>query len=78
MHFSVYMQPANECSLFLTPASENEVKRVIANLNDGATRKDGVTAKTLKIVSDAVVTLITHLANLSFIQGVFHQNYNLN
>ena len=72
--FSVYMPPANECSLFLTPASENEVKRVIANLNDGSPWKDGVTAKTLKTVSDAVATPITHLANLSFIQGVFPQD----
>ena len=68
------MPPANECSLFLTPASENEVKRVIANLNDGSPGKDGVTAKTLKTVSDAVATPITHLANLSFIQGVFPQD----
>ena len=68
------MPPANECSLFLTPASENEVKCVIANLNDGSPGKDGVTAKTLKTVSDAVATPITHLANLSFIQGVFPQD----
>ena len=74
MDFSIYMPPANECSLFLTPASENEVKRVIANLNDGSPEKDGVTAKTLKTVSDAVATPITHLANLSFIQGVFPQD----
>ena len=72
--FSVYMPPANECSLFLTPASENEVKRVIANLNDGSPGKDGVTAKTLKTVSDAVATPITHLANLSFTQGLFPQD----
>ena len=64
------MPPANECSLFLTPASENEVKRVIANLNDGSPGKDGVTAKTLKTVSDAMATPITHLANLSFTQGL--------
>ena len=58
----------------LTPASENEVKRVIANLNYGSPAKDGITAKTLKTVSDAVATPITHLANLSFIQGVFPQD----
>ena len=75
--FSVYMPPANECSLFLTPASENEVKRVIANLNDGSPGKDGVTAKTLKTVSDAVATPITHLANLSFTQGVFPQDLKM-
>ena len=65
--FSRYMPPPNECSLFLTPASESEVKRIITNLSDGAPGKDGVTAKTLKIVSDVVVTPITHLANLSFL-----------
>ena len=62
--FSVYMPPANECSLFLTPAPENEVKHVIANLNDGAPGQDGVKAKALKIASDAVITPLTHLANL--------------
>ena len=55
-------------------ASENKFKRVIANLNDGSPGKDGVTAKTLKTVSDAVATPITHLANLSFIQGIFPQD----
>ena len=72
--FSVYMPPANGCSLFLTPASENEVKRVIANLNDGSPGKDGVTTKTLKTVSDAVATPITHLANLKLTQGLFSQD----
>ena len=77
MDFSVYMPPANECSLFLTPESENEVKRVIANLNDGSPGKGNVTTKTLKTVSDAVATPITHLANLSFIQGVFPQDLKM-
>ena len=74
LDFSVCMPPANECSLFLIPASENEVKRVIANLNDGSPGKDGVTAKSLKTVSDPVATPITHLANPSFTQGLFPQD----
>ena len=41
--------PPNECSLFLTPASETEVKRIIANLSDGAPGKDCVTEKPLKL-----------------------------
>ena len=65
--FSSYMLLPNECSLFLTPASETEVKRIITNLSDGAPGKDGVTGKPLKIVSDVVVTPITHLPNLSFL-----------
>ena len=75
--FSRYMPLPNECSLFLTPASESEVIRIITNLSDGAPGKDGVTAKTLKIVSDVVVTPITHLANLSFLQGVFPQDLKI-
>ena len=70
----MYTCHLNECSLFLTPTSENEVKRVIANLNDGSPGKDGVTAKALKTVSDAVATPITYLANLSFTQGLFPQD----
>ena len=73
--FSRYMPPPNECSLFLTP--ESEVKRIITNLNDEAPGKDGVTAKTLKIVSHVVVTPITHLANLSFLQEVFPQDLKI-
>ena len=60
MNFSIYMPLANKCSLFLSPASENEIKHIIANLNYGATGEHGVTAKTLKIVSDAVITPNTH------------------
>ena len=75
--FSRYMPLLNECSLFLTPASESEVIRILTNLSDGAPGKDGVTAKTLKIVSDVVVTPITHLANLSFLQGVFPQDLKI-
>ena len=71
------MPPPNECSLFLIPASESEIKRIITNLSDGAPGKDGVTAKTLKIVSDEEVTPITHLANLSFLQGVFPQDLKI-
>ena len=58
-------------------ASESEVKRIITNLSNGAPGKDGVTAKTLKIVSDVVVTPIPHLANLSFQQGVFPQDLKI-
>ena len=56
--YSRYMSPPNACSLFLTPASESEVRRMITNLSGGAPGKDGVTAKTLKFVSDVVVTPI--------------------
>ena len=71
------MLPPNECLLFLTPASESDVKRLITNLSDGAPGNDGVTANPLKIVSDVVVTPITHLANLSFLQGVFPQDLKI-
>ena len=75
--FSRYMPPPNECSLFLTPASETEVKRIITNLGTGAPGKDCVTEKPIKIVSDVVVTPITHLAILSFLQGVFPQDLKI-
>ena len=39
--FSVYIPSANECSLFLTPASDNEVKRVIVGLPKYASNLHG-------------------------------------
>ena len=41
------------------------------------TRENGVTAKPVKIVPDVLVTIITHLANLSFLQGVFPQDIKI-
>ena len=63
---SIYMPSANECSLLLTPTSENEIKRAIANFNNLAPWKDGVTAKIFEIVSDAMVTPspISHIYRL--------------
>ena len=68
------MPKGNEYSLFLLPATDNEVKNIIKQLKDGAsgtTGRDGITSSSLKIVSDNIAKPITRIVNLSFSQGVF-------
>ena len=66
-----YMPKGNEFSLFLLPATDNEVKNIIKQLKDGASGRDGITSSSLKIVSDNIAKPITRIVNLSFSQGVF-------
>ena len=58
-------------SFFLSPTEESEVKKIIAELKDGAPGKDGIMSKSLKCISDHVAIHLTHLINLSFSQGIF-------
>ena len=57
--------------MFVAPVSETETRKLIMQLNDGAPGRDGVTAKSLKCITDHIAMPLTRLANLSFAQGVF-------
>ena len=46
------------------------MKKLIMQLNDGAPGRDGVTAKSLKCITDHIAMPLSRLANLSFTQGV--------
>ena len=59
--------------MFAAPVSEPEMKKLIMQLNDGAPGRDGVTAKSLKCITDRIAMPLTRLANLSFTQGVFQE-----
>ena len=69
--FKSYMPATNDLSMFVAPVSEQKIKKLIMQLNDGAPGKDGVTAKSLKCITDHITMPLTRLANLSFTQGVF-------
>ena len=58
-------------SFFLRPTEESEVKKIIAELKDGAPGKDGIMSKCLKCISDHVAIHLTRLINLYFSQGIF-------
>ena len=65
------MPQQNNMSLFLSPVNDSEVKKIIAQLKDGAPGQDGIMSKWLKCISDHVAIPLTRLTNLSFSQGVF-------
>ena len=69
--FKSYMSTTNDISMFVAPVSEQEMKKLIMQLNDGAPGRDGVTAKSLKCIADHIAMSLTRLANVSFAQDVF-------
>ena len=71
LQYRAYMPSRNEFSMFLTPVSELEIKKIIGHLKDGSPGKDGVTSKSLKYVIDHIAQPLSHLANLSFLKGIF-------
>ena len=71
--FKSYMPATNDISMFVAPVSEPEMKKFIMQLNDGTPGRDGVTAKSLKCITDHIAMPLTRLANLSITQGVFQE-----
>ena len=53
------------------------MKKLIMQLNDGAPGKDGVTAKSLKYITDHIAMPLSRLANLSFTQGIFPRDLKI-
>ena len=71
INYRKFMPEQNKMSFFLSPTEESEVKKIIAELKDGAPGKDGIMSKSLKCISDHVAIPLTRLINLSFSQGIF-------
>ena len=65
------MPEKNKMSFFLSLTEESEVKKIIAELKDGAPGKDGIMSKSPKCISDHVAIPLTRLINLSFSHGIF-------
>ena len=68
------MPEQNKMPFFLSPTEELEIKKMIAELKDGAPGKDGIMCKSLKCISDHVDIPVNRLINLHFSQGVFLMN----
>ena len=58
-HYKSYMPAKNDLSMFVTPVSEPEMKKLIMRLNDGALGKDGVTAKSLNCITDYIAMTLS-------------------
>ncbi len=56
-----------ENSFFLSPTTENEIKKIISNLNSKkAAGMDNIRLKLLKACSNKLANGLAHIANLSF------------
>ena len=50
---------------------ENEIKKIISQLKEGAAGNDGISTTYLKCVSEVIAYPLTCIANSSFEEGVF-------
>ena len=66
-----FLPPRNEESMYLTPVTCDEIKKIIRKLNEGAPGFDDVTAKCIKCVSENICEPLQFLTNLSFTNGFF-------
>ena len=58
-------------SLLLEPTNETEVKNIIDKLKEGASGRDGMLSKNIKLMKDSFSYPLANMVNLSFEQGVF-------
>ena len=75
--YKSYIPAKNDLSMFVTPVSEPEIKKLIMQLNDEAPGRDGVTAKSLKCITDHIATHSSRLDSLSFTQGIFAKDLKI-
>ena len=69
-HFSKYLSGDYLQSFYMTPATEDEVNKIIHNLKDSASGWDEIPAKTIKSVKTDITGPVTYLCNLSFSTGI--------
>ena len=70
MNYRNFMLQQNNMSFFLGPVDDSEVKKIIAQLKDGAPGKDEIMSKGLKCISDHVAIPLTRLSNMPYSQDV--------
>ena len=66
-----YLGPQLLQTIYLSPASENEIKEIVLSLKKSAPGNDDMIADILKIYVDIVKSPVAYICNLSIVQGVF-------
>ena len=64
-------------TIFLEPVIESEVLRIIGRLKDGSAGWDGLQTKTFKAVKHILLEPLTHVLNLSLLNGHFPQELKM-
>ena len=75
--FRNFMKDENLQSLFLQPVTESEISKIILSLKEGAPGVDNISASALKTVIDDIKSPITHICQLSIVQGYFPSELKL-
>ena len=60
-HYKEFLPPASLQSIYIEPVTENELNKIIKELNDGAPGYDEVSAKCIKCVSNHIVSPLVYL-----------------
>jgi exonuclease III len=64
--------PANQHTIFLNPVNEAETYKIIMALsNSKASGHDSITTEILKLCASYICIPLTHVINLSFVEGIF-------
>ena len=66
-----YLSNPPNVSLYLTPTTQEEIKKYLDNLKFTAAGIDDIPPKLLKLTSDAIARPLSFLINLTFQKGVF-------
>ena len=75
INYRNFMPEQNKMSFFLSPTEESEVKKIIAELKDGAPGIDEIMSKSLKCISDHVAIPLTRLINLGSVKLAGHSPF---
>jgi hypothetical protein len=66
-----YIKHTSKNTLFLSPVNDDEIKTIIRNLKNSSPGYDGIKGNILKLSSEYIIPVMTHMVNLSLSQGIF-------
>ena len=69
----------NDChmSFFIDPANEAEIINIISHFKKGTPGRNEIVARNINCISDSIAYLLAQVANLSFQQGIFHEELKI-
>ena len=68
--YSIYLKNSHTQRFLLTPATDEEIEKIIRNLKSSASGWDEIPPRIIKSVKDDITNIITYLCNLSFSTGI--------
>ena len=69
--FKKYLPASNPHSIFLQPVTCNEISKIIISAKEGSPGWDEINAKSVKCISNVILSALCHICNLSLEEGVF-------